>query len=315
MPRVSVLMPMRDTARYVGEAVASVLVQDFRDLELVVVDDGSTDRSRAAVEEMPDSRVRVLAGPTRGMAAAWNVALHGSSGEIVMQCDSDDAYPPGRIREQVGFLDARPEFGAVCGGFSTMDESGRRVSDLLKPGEIAEEITAELLGGRTRTSFCTFAIRRELLEAIGGRREFFQSGSDIDMQLRLAEVCRVWYQPVLRYHWRLHGRSLTHSQPSARLAFFDLYAREMRAQRVARGMDDLQLGTPHEPPPRRSPVNPAGRHVQGMLLGKAWRSHASGAKLHALAIGLRAIAHAPTNASAWRSVAALLLKPTRPSGS
>ena len=195
MTRVSVLMPMRNAEPYVREAVASVLDQDWRDLELVVVDDGSTDRSRAIVESFGDARVRLVPGPQRGFASAWNAALAAAGGDVVMQCDADDAFPPGRIALQLKLLESKPDFGAVCGGFSTMDAGGRHVARLCRGEAPGAEITGELLDGKTCTTLCSFAIRRELLTALHGMRVFFETAPDIDLQFRLAERCRIWYLP------------------------------------------------------------------------------------------------------------------------
>jgi glycosyltransferase involved in cell wall biosynthesis len=312
IPRVSVLMPMRNAEPFVREAVDSVLQQDLADLELLVVDDGSTDRSAAIATALGDPRVRIVAGPCRGFAAAWNTALERAAGELVLQCDSDDALAPGRLASQVRFLDQHPEFGAVCGGFTTIDAAGRVVAALWAEGAAPEEITAELLAGVTRTHFCTFTVRRSLLVALGGMRPFFETGCDIDLQLRLAERCRVWYEPADRYRYRLHGASITHNQPSGRRRFFEEYARELRAQRAAGGPDDLQRGVPRDAPAPDATRDGHHRHIQGMLIGEAWRMHGRGAKLDALRLGLRAIAQSPTSAETWRSVAALALKSAGP---
>jgi len=311
MARVSILMPMKNTARYVGYAVASVLAQDFRDVELIVVDDASTDDSRAAVESIRDPRIRVLTGQNRGVSAAWNVGLSAATGEVLMQCDADDTYPQGRIARQLRFLDAHPEYGAVCGPFSTMTSSGRGVADLWTDDAHAEEITQELLGGHARTHLCAFAVRTEDLRALGGKREYFESAEDLDLQLRLAEVCRIWYEPCGAYRYRLHDASLTHSQPSIRRKFFEQYARELRRQRAAGKPDDLQRGEPLDPPEAPSPPDCSGEHIGGLLLGEAWRQHRRGDKPAAILSGLRALARSPTTLATWKSVAALVIKPAQ----
>lgn len=311
MPRVSVLMPMRNTAAYARQACLSVLEQDLGDLELLVVDDGSTDGSRRAVESIRDARVSVLAGPGRGTAAAWNVALRASSGDVVVSCDSDDLLPPGRLSSQVRFLDAHPELGAVGGGFATMEPSGRLVSELWGADQPPEEITGELLSGRTRTCFNSFAVRRAHLVAVGGKREWFETAEDIDLQLRLAEVCRVWWEPVGTYLYRLHDASLTHTQPSARRVFFEACARELRVQRARGGPDDLQRGAPPSKPAGGSAPDGYRRQAQGMLIGEAWRSHARGTRGAALGLGLRAVALGPASVEAWRQLLLLAVKPAR----
>lgn len=311
-PRVSVLMPMRNAERYLYEAALSVLSQDFADLELIVVDDGSTDRSSEIIRELGDPRVQLIPGPCSGFPAAWNTALGVASGEVVIECDSDDLLPPSRIGDQVAFLDEHPQYGAVCGGFSTIDKAGRHISALWEEDSTAQDITAELLGGITRTAFCTYGVRRAALVALGGMRTFFETGSDIDLQLRLAESCRIWYEPVERYRYRIHGSSITHTQASTRRQFYEQYARELRAQRAVGNLDDLQRERPRTAPDDAS--SPGGHrvHIQGMLTGFAWRTHREGRKLEAILLGFRAITYNPFSARAWRSVAALILKQSGP---
>jgi glycosyltransferase involved in cell wall biosynthesis len=312
MPRVSVLMPLKNAAAYVRDAVGSILSQDFEDLEVVVSDDGSTDESRVELAKIRDARLRVVDGPCRGVAAAWNAAYAAASGAIIMQCDSDDLYPPGRIGRQVALLERLPAYGSVCASFSSIDRAGRPLADFRRADQPASEITDELLGGVTRTHLNTFAIRREALVALGGKREYFESAEDIDLQLRLAEVCRVWFEAGMEYSYRIHEASLTHSQASTRRKFFEAYARELRAQRAQAGArDDLQRGAPRPPPVDASAPDRASVQAQSFLLGEAWRAHREGARISALRLGVRALAEHPANLAAWKSLAALALKSTR----
>ncbi len=311
LPRVSVLMPMKNAEPYVRRAARSVLDQDCSDLELIVVDDGSTDRSVVEVEALRDSRVRILSGPCRGVSASWNLAFTQSTGAIVMQCDADDLYPPDRIAWQLRFLDSHPEFGAVCGGFATMAPSGEPIANLWQPTSTGTELTQELLAGKTRAHLCAYAARREALESIGGKREYFTSAEDIDLQLRLAEVCRVWFEPRLAYMYRLHDSSLTHTQASNQRRFYEDYARQLRAQRAAGRIDDLEAGAPLTPPSAAAAPDGARKHLQGILTGEAWRKHRLGHRSEAVRLGLRALRMAPGSFSAWRSLAALFLKGTR----
>lgn len=311
MTCVSVIMPMRNAASHVRDAVGSVLRQSFGEFELVVVDDGSTDSCRSIVQRIGDPRIRVIDGPKRGVAAARNAGFSAARGQIVMQCDADDLFPCDRIAWQVRFLREHREYGAVCGEMSTIDARGRAVVTLPAGEGHAEEITEELLSGRTRTSLCTFAVRSELLRSLGGMREYFESSCDIDFQLRLAEVGRVRFEPVPSLAYRLHDASLTHTQSPARRRFFEEYARELRRQRAAGRPDDLQRGAPCVPPPPEESSAGSRRQVQGMLLGAAWRVLGTGRRRAAVGLGVRALARGPESLTTWMSVAALLWKPAR----
>ena len=189
-----------------------------------------------------------------------------------------------------------------------MDPQGRPVALLTEGSPAGEEITGELLAGRTRTTFCSFAVRREHLVAVGGMRDYFETGCDIDLQLRLAERCRVWYAPTETYRYRLHDQSITHTIGKVRREFFDRYARELRRQRAEGRRDDLDLGVPSAAPP---PGDASGsrEQIQGMLLGSAWRAHRRGDRIDALKTGLRALIVRPASLEVWKSVMALLVKP------
>lgn len=307
MPRVSVIMPMGNVAHFVRAALSSILSQSFNDLEVIVVADGSSDASRAAVRACRDPRLRMVEGPGTGVASAFNAGLAAARGEIVMRCDADDLFLEGRVAQQVAWLDAHPDYGAICGGFSILSQSGERVRELPTEAEPAD-ITDELLGARVRTTFCSFATRVEPLRAIRGCREYFETAEDIDLQLRLAEVCRVHYDPGCFYAYRLHDDSVTHVQGTRRREFFERAAREFRIQRSAGNPDPLERGERPAPPREASAVASSAEQVRGHLVGEAWRLHGEGRKMTALRIGVRALARRPTDRNLWRNVLALALK-------
>lgn len=307
MTQVSVVMPMRNAAPYVRAALESVLAQEAVDVEVVVIDDGSTDGSGDVVRGLGESRVRLLPGPCRGVAAALNVALEAAGGNVVARCDSDDLYPPGRLARQVRWLDEHPEFGAVCGRMTTMTAQGQVVAELECGGSVASEITDELRTGVIRTTLCSFAIRTERLRQIGGFRPYFVTAEDIDMELRLGETTRVWYEPVTCYFYRMHDASITHTQGNARQEFFESTALAFAAQRRRGQPDDLERGCP-PPVPANGAAPTSGQHLQGFLLGRAWSEHAAGHRLRALRTGLHACRAWPWNLGAWKSLAALTCK-------
>jgi glycosyltransferase involved in cell wall biosynthesis len=115
LPRVTVAMPVYNAEPYVGEAVASVLQQTFEDLELLAIDDGSTDGSLACLRAVADSRLRVVAGPHQGVVRTMNTALELARGELIARADADDVCLPGRLARQVQFLDANPGVALVGG--------------------------------------------------------------------------------------------------------------------------------------------------------------------------------------------------------
>ncbi|MEV0294819.1 glycosyltransferase family A protein [Nocardia sp. NPDC050710] len=112
-PEVTVLIPAYNAEPYLAEAIDSVLAQDFRDLELLVIDDGSTDRTARIATGYTDPRVEVVRLPHAGVVAAANHGLDRARGRFVARLDADDVMRPGRLAAQVAFLHRRPRVVAV----------------------------------------------------------------------------------------------------------------------------------------------------------------------------------------------------------
>jgi GT2 family glycosyltransferase len=305
---VSVIVPLYNADKFVASALDSILQERAIPLEVIVIDDGSTDDSLEQLHQIQDSRLKLLRNPGKGIAAALNTGIAAAQGEILARCDADDLYTPGRLLRQINWLKQHPEFGAICGGYSAIDPKGNTVIQF-NCGEQPEEITQELRQGITRTHFCTFAVRTEVLRTIGGCRPYFRTAEDIDLQLRLGDACRVWYAPEMNYHYRLHGSSITHTINSTEREFFDAIARQFQQQRQRNGLDDLQRGNPPAVPQiLQKPPLVAADHIQSLLMGRAWGELRQGDRLHALMIGLRSAITSPSKVSAWKSLLALAVK-------
>lgn len=311
MAEVSVIIPMKNAARYVREAVESVLKQDGVALDVVVVDDGSTDGSADVVHGIGDPRVRVIPGPRQGIAAAFNAGLAAARGTLVARCDADDIFPPGRLAWQVEFLEKQPHFGAVSGSFTMVTQKGKTLAERKSYGG-GLDVTDELRRGHGRSHMSAYLFRTALLKQIGGCRPFFVMGEDVDLQLRLSEVTRIWYEPRNAYLYRLHDSSITHVQKAAERAFFERCAAEFQRQRQTRAdrRDDLDLGRPPAMPPLEHSRPLSVKHqVQKLLLGQAWAAHRAGLKGEGLSLGVRAWLTDPLRLTALKSVVALAVKP------
>jgi glycosyltransferase involved in cell wall biosynthesis len=114
MPKVTVVIPTYNYARFLGEAIQSVLDQTFTDFELIVVDDGSTDNTRAVVESFKDPRIRYIYQEHQGVTVAENTVHRFSRGEYITGLGADDSYLPQNLELKVKVLDASPELALVC---------------------------------------------------------------------------------------------------------------------------------------------------------------------------------------------------------
>lgn len=305
---VSVIVPVYNAAAYVLAAINSIL-PNYPWLEVIAVNDGSTDHSLELLRSIQDPRLKLVDNQGKGIAAGINTGLALATGEMIVRCDADDLYPAQRLSSQVEWLLNNPDYGAVCGSFVMVNPRGQVVSRL-NCGDQAMEITAELQRGMVRTHLCTYAIRREVLTTVGGCRPYFVTAEDVDLQLRIGETCRVWYQPQVNYLYRIHDRSITHQKSVTERDYFEAVARKFQRQRQTTGQDDLQRGCPPPTPsrPKSATCLNAAAHIQGLLLGWAWDEHRAGRRAQAFWLGSRAALTNPTNLTIWRSLAALALK-------
>jgi len=115
-PIVSVILPVYNGLPYLEEALDSVLTQSFRDFELIVINDGSTDGSAAIIENLHDPRIRFFQQTNKGLATTLNRAISLARGKYIARQDQDDVSLPTRFERQVAFLDANQEAGMVGTG-------------------------------------------------------------------------------------------------------------------------------------------------------------------------------------------------------
>ncbi|HWB49855.1 MAG TPA: glycosyltransferase family A protein [Stellaceae bacterium] len=189
-PLVSVVVPVYNRAHLVGRAIASVLAQTYRNIEIIVVDDASTDALAAALAQTPHPRLRRVVHPrNRGAAAARNTGVAAAAGDYVAFLDSDDVWYPRKLAVQVAAMQGQPleVAGTVC------------AYACVKPGYPARNITPDWTAGTffhrqllgcTCGPGTTLLCRRAVFAAIGPYDEELRRLEDWDWLLRLAEAGR-----------------------------------------------------------------------------------------------------------------------------
>ncbi|MCK6480545.1 MAG: glycosyltransferase [Planctomycetes bacterium] len=199
-PRVTAV----NRADYLGEALDSALAQDFPGLEVVVVDDGSTDGTPALLARY-GGRIRVHRQENAGQSAAINRGVDMARGEYVALLDSDDAWLPGKLARAVPLLDADPGAALLYAAVEMMDGAGRAIPDPRPPRSTPSgEVLGTLLEGNfMRTP--TVVFRRALFLEAAGYDPALRCVNDWDLWLRLATGRRVLRDPVPAARYRLHG--------------------------------------------------------------------------------------------------------------
>ena len=220
---VSVVMPVRDGGEFLAEAVRSILGQTHAALELIVVDDHSTDAAIDALDRR-DERLRVVESEGQGVSAAFNTGLARAKGEFIARMDADDIALPRRLEAQLGYLETHPEI-ALCGGrveiFSAAGLQGgnQRYQDWLNGCRSPERIRRELFI-ESPIPNPTALFRREAIESLGGYADPAWP-EDYDLFLRADSMGMKMGKPdetVLR--WREHGRRLTRTDARYALSAF-----------------------------------------------------------------------------------------------
>ncbi len=204
MTQVSVVLPVRNGEAFLAEAIESVLAQTLGDLELIVVDDGSTDESAEIANRFP--RVTVLRQEPLGLVAALNHGIAQSSAPYVARMDADDIALPERLERQVAFLAANPRAGLVACGVEVIDGE-----TMLLPGEDAALRRRLLL--RNPFTHGSVIIRRAALDAAGGYRPDYGANEDYDLWRRLARSWELAALPEVLYRYRRHGQATTATDP------------------------------------------------------------------------------------------------------
>jgi len=187
MPAVSVIMPAYNAERYLTGAVASVLRQSFADLELLIVDDGSADRTVEIAQQFAqrDPRVRVLQQANAGPGPARNTGFHAARGRLFAFLDSDDEWDAEFLAEHVAILDARPDVDVLVG--NARNRGGARHGRPSRPVEDdGAPITLAKMLGDEEALFIMTVFRRTVIDAVGGFDPALFTNEEYEMWIRAA---------------------------------------------------------------------------------------------------------------------------------
>ena len=188
LPRVSVIVPTHNAARYLPEAIDSVLGQTYRDFEIIVVDDGSTDDTQEVLARYGD-QIRVVRQRNQGSAAARNAGILAARGEFIAFLDADDLWLPQKLERQMPLFGERPEIGWVYSDYREFDESGLRTRSFFEREGLRPPPEGWVLLALARdciTWTTTVVIRASCFQEAGLFDGAFPRAQDYDMWLRLA---------------------------------------------------------------------------------------------------------------------------------
>lgn len=296
-PYFSVLMPVFNEERYLSEAIDSVLEQSFSDLELILIDDGSTDASGDIIRDYGsrDQRVVTRLRGHRGVAETRNEGIELATGRYVASLDADDVAEPSRLALLHAYLERHRDCIALGGQILFMDREGLPLYRSEFPTDHAAIDEAHLSGVGCVLSQGTSALARDAIIRVGGFRSQFQVAEDLDLLLRLAEVGRLANLSETVIRCRLHRDSLTQRHLGTGQRFTAAAIQEARSRR---GLPPREVVVPEAP--RRSPATEA--------MFRAMKARHHGFQGTARSYALRALRQAPFDPAAWRVVALVMLR-------
>ncbi len=285
-PLVSVVTASYNMGQYVCEAVDSVLAQDYPAVEIIVVDDGSTDDTQAVLSRYADDpRVTVIRQENMGQTVAKNRGLAAARGDLIGFCDADNRWLPGKLARQVPILLARPEVGVVYGELQLIDGEG---NPLPPPGtrRHSGRITGKLLIDNFVT-FNTTLTRMETVRALGGFDENLRMAIDYDLWLRISLEHEFLYLPEPLVAYRIWGGQMSHRTGERMDNFFRLLEKFLRDNPGAVSAADGRRAWAHSLTTRANWLASVGRK------GEAWADYR------------RALRHRPWDKRLLKSIAKL----------
>jgi len=222
MPRSTIVVPAFNVTATLAETLNSLVAQTASDFEILVVDDGSTDHTRALAEEFLDTGlVRIVSQRNRGLSGARNTGIAEAYGDFIGFCDADDVWEPGKLQAHIDHLDARPHVGVSFSGSALIDNQSAPLG-LSQMPKLTGITAADILKRNPLGNGSAAVFRRTALQAISYRPEgeterdwvfdeTFRQSEDIECWLRLALVSDWVFEgvPGLLTRYRVNASGLS----------------------------------------------------------------------------------------------------------
>jgi len=206
---VSVIMPVYNGVDYLEASIRSIIQQEFRDFELIIINDGSTEDVLSIIGRFSDARIRVYSRENMGLGRTLNELASLARGEFIIRMDADDISLPTRIGEQVAFLKANSDVSMVGTGISFL--VGSVEVSTFSPIMAHKDIMSALRNMRFSVCHPSIAFRKSSFLAVGGYR-IGGAGEDLDFFIRMGEVGRLANIGKTLLLYRLHNASLALSK-------------------------------------------------------------------------------------------------------
>lgn len=208
-------MPVFNAERFVREAIDSILAQTLSDFELIIINDGSNDRTGEILQSISDPRIRYIDNDRNlGLVTSLNIALQAARCEIVARMDGDDVSMPNRLIEEYRYLENHPEVGVVGSAVRLIDERNHSIRIGRYPADPG--FVRWILLFTNPVVHPSVMMRKSKVQAVGGYRNY--RAEDIDLWERLVKVTQITNLSSILLHLRRHSRSITTSEKVSLIA-------------------------------------------------------------------------------------------------
>ncbi|MDE5112299.1 MAG: glycosyltransferase, partial [Trichodesmium sp. St7_bin2_1] len=183
-PRVSVIIPVYNCDYYISQAIESILAQTYQSYEIIVIDDGSTDNTRKAIEPYME-KIHYVYQENQGVSAARNHGIDLAQGELIAFLDADDFFLPDKLTDQVRIFDTQPNLGIVHSGWRRVNQQGETIKNET-PWDYVPKLNLEgWLRWKPIGTMGTLMFRRDWLQEVGSFEVGLSQAEDVDLILRL----------------------------------------------------------------------------------------------------------------------------------
>lgn len=209
MAQISVIIPAYNSEKTILETIQSVQAQTFSDWEIIIIDDGSTDKTIGVVNTIQDSRIQVFSYPNAGVAAARNQGLAHATGNYIAFLDADDLWAPEKLELQLQALQESPQAGLAYSWIYYMDAAGVKLCEPDKKILAQGNVYSELLIENFIVNASNPLIKREVIEAVGLFDSELKSAEDWEYWLRIAKNWDFAVIPKPQVYYRQTSGSLS----------------------------------------------------------------------------------------------------------
>ncbi|MCT7981119.1 glycosyltransferase family 2 protein [Laspinema olomoucense] len=206
MKLISVIVPVYNLEQYIVETIQSVLAQTYKHFELIVIDDGSTDKTPEICEEFQEPKLKLIRQRNKGANAARNAGVRAAKGDYIAFLDGDDLWFPEKLAKHIEHLEQSPEVGISYSQSAFIDEAGNPMG-LYQMPKLTDITVRDVLCRNPISNGSCAVLRQEVFEGIKFQDDLYGTAEDFywDERLQGSQDLDCWFRIALKTDWKMEG--------------------------------------------------------------------------------------------------------------